>query len=350
MQQQRIGLLLDSRCFGGIETHVYALAQALVARDVSVIVIFINHYGPHPLFAKLTTAAIPYITLDGRFRSCLALLQQKKLTIIHSHGYKASIFAKLAGKWLGIPVVETYHSGDPGQGKVRIYTWLDQRLAFLATNIAVSSAIAQQLSAPVTVIPNFVQPPATVGPVPNAGKVIFVGRWVSEKGPDLFCQLRDYLPATIQLTLIGSGPMEVILRQHYPSGIDFAGSCDDLSVIWPKVDLLCITSRYEGLPLVALEAMAYGVPVVAFAVGGLPQLIVPGYNGFLAPIAQVTELARCIMAYQALSRAEKQNMANQARTTVLQTYSTAVVVPQIMEIYASVRQFQGNDDANTMGI
>jgi glycosyltransferase involved in cell wall biosynthesis len=73
------------------------------------------------------------------------------------------------------------------------------------------------------------------------------------------------------------------------------GYRDDLAEVYRQLAVLLIPSRSEGLPNVALEAMAHGVPVVATSVGGLPEVVTDGENGFLAPPEDAEALAQRIL-------------------------------------------------------
>src|SRR5262249_42926700 len=104
-----------------------------------------------------------------------------------------------------------------------------------------------------------------------------------------------------QLLIAGEGP-ECARLQRYSEQLGIASSVcwlgyrEALAELYPRLSVLLIPSRSEGLPNVALEAMAYGIPVVAAAVGGLPEIISDGETGFLAPSGEAHELAQKIIA------------------------------------------------------
>jgi glycosyltransferase involved in cell wall biosynthesis len=69
---------------------------------------------------------------------------------------------------------------------------------------------------------------------------------------------------------------------------------DDVADLLPGFDVFCLSSRFEGLPLAMLEAMATGVPVVATAVGGIPEVVTDGVDGLLVPAGDPSALATAI--------------------------------------------------------
>ena len=148
-------LLLDSRGRGGIESHVLVLAQALRDHGRSARVVFLADHGAHPLTPALHAAAIPSSTLSGGWRGLLAALRSAAPAQVHTHGYKAGLLGRAACRLLGLPVVSTFHSGDPGRGRVRLYDWLDRVTAPLAPALAVSDEIAARVRGPVRRVENF---------------------------------------------------------------------------------------------------------------------------------------------------------------------------------------------------
>jgi glycosyltransferase involved in cell wall biosynthesis len=96
----------------------------------------------------------------------------------------------------------------------------------------------------------------------------------------------------------------------------------DLDRLMPAWDLAVISSYTEGLPNVALEALAAGVPVVATEVGGVPEIVRDGLNGFLVPPGNPTELARAILrALQ--SEAERRALGEAGRQDILNNFGFA---------------------------
>src|SRR5690606_14037058 len=130
----------------------------------------------------------------------------------------------------------------------------------------------------------------------------FSGRWSPEKNPLGFLWVAELLAINprISFVMTGTGRMEADLREALrdstlPAGrFHLLGNVDDLSKILPEFDLLVVPSRQDGRPVVVLEAMASGVPVVASRVGGLPELIVPGETGELCDPDDLVEFADAI--------------------------------------------------------
>ena len=128
----------------------------------------------------------------------------------------------------------------------------------------------------------------------DAGELVvgFSGRFSDEKAPDVFVEVANLCRKceNVRFVMTGAGPLtELISRkvEALPTGIrfEFAGLVDDVDQYLALYDVLILPSRFDGRPLVVMEALACGVPVIASDVGGLPDLVSDGKNGFLVPPA-----------------------------------------------------------------
>ncbi len=112
-------------------------------------------------------------------------------------------------------------------------------------------------------------------------RVGFVGRLSEEKRPDLFCALARRSPPGVEWHVYGNGPMGARLELEYGDTVRFHGTVTDLEPAWSTLGLLVMPSRFEGLPLAALEALTAGIPVLASRVGDLSSVVVDGQTGWL---------------------------------------------------------------------
>jgi glycosyltransferase involved in cell wall biosynthesis len=120
---------------------------------------------------------------------------------------------------------------------------------------------------------------------PDRKRVLFVGNLLPVKGPGVLARAQ----VDAEVIFVGSGPEKIV-----------AGRCvgarphDEIPVWMNASDVLCLPSLNEGMPNVALEAMACGVPVVASRVGGVPEILHEGVNGFMVPPADPVALAEAL--------------------------------------------------------
>ncbi|MEE8351642.1 MAG: glycosyltransferase family 4 protein [Rhodospirillales bacterium] len=323
-------MLLDSRGIGGIESHVLHLAAGLQYRWGNVRVVFLENHGKHPLIERLDEEGISWEHLNGTLRSLLAAMRRRPM-LLHTHGYKAGILGRIAALIRRVPVVSTFHAGEPGVGRVHLYNTLDLLTAGIGTSIAVSTPIKDRIPGPAHLVHNFV-------PVPNhpngakAPVIAFVGRLSHEKGPDLFCQLAAQVP-NAPFAIYGDGPMRGALEKRYGGDVFFKGEVSDMERHWGDIGLVCMPSRHEGLPYTVLEAMAHGIPVAAFGVGDLPRVIAHGQNGWLAAPGNIKELANHLRQWSTLERGHLDEISAKARGTIRDQYSTDAVIPRIIRIY-----------------
>lgn len=336
MQRRNIILALDSAAMGGIETHVLTLARTLMQRGHLVQVCLFGRYTDHPLYQRLDEMDVDYTFVHNASGFWTFLRTMQKDVCLHTHGYKAGIYGRIMAKCLGIKATSTFHSGDMGRGKLWFYCMLDQYTASLAPAIAVSQEIGSRLGSKAQLIPNFVDVPEQLPPCTlrqNGPNVAFVGRLSEEKGPDLFCQLALSCKETpLNFKMYGDGPMAGELREQYSSDVDFKGAVV-MDRHWHEVAVLCISSRFEGLPLVALEAMSRGIPVVTFNIGGLAELISHPKLGYLVKPGQVEGLKAALLQWFELDSQSREAMRLSVYERIRHGFSAQALVPQIEAVY-----------------
>jgi N-acetyl-alpha-D-glucosaminyl L-malate synthase BshA len=111
----------------------------------------------------------------------------------------------------------------------------------------------------------------------------------------IFHRVRRQIPA--RLLMVGEGPewsraMQLVQELHLGSDVTFLGKQDEVAQLISLADLLLLPSEKESFGLVALEAMACGVPTVGSDTGGLPEVVIHGQTGFLAEVGDVETMAR----------------------------------------------------------
>jgi glycosyltransferase involved in cell wall biosynthesis len=115
---------------------------------------------------------------------------------------------------------------------------------------------------------------------------------------DAAARLVDEHPG-LRVVLVGDGPLEHELRAHaerlgLADATVFTGSRDDVYALLPAFDLFALSSRFEGLPIALLEAMACGVPPVVTRVGGIPEVVTDGRDGVLVDPGDTEGLATAL--------------------------------------------------------
>ncbi|UGA57721.1 glycosyltransferase family 4 protein [Vibrio sp. VB16] len=344
-----IWLAVDSQILGGIETHILELASGLIQFKQKVRVVLLTEYSDsQPILSKLELAKIPYNFLSelsnckGNANVLTQLRCALKLhrpALIHTHGYKASVVSRLAClhcKWIAPPKstvqVSTYHAGEAPVGKVKLYDMIDRFTASLSDlNFAVSKDIANKIPSKTHVLNNFVALQSC--PTRFGENIAFVGRLSHEKAPDRYIELAKNFPQH-DFHLYGSGPMTSQLDKMAGGNIWLHGHIDDMNSVWSDIDVLIITSRFEGLPMAALEAMSRGIPVISTNVGALDSLIISNENGWIGN--DMTELSHALNIWLLASEPTKSAIRTKARQTIERRFSLQAVIPQYLEQYQTV--------------
>lgn len=171
-----------------------------------------------------------------------------------------------------------------------------------------------------------------------------VGRMQSEKDPlnlaRAFVALHRSMPPgarPLRLVMVGEGPLRAQVAEYLrEAGVaDLAwlpGERGDVAQIMRSLDLFVLPSLAEGISNTILEAMASGLPVVATAVGGNPELIAQGRTGALVPPADAEKLAAAMREY-ALNTEIVQNHGRAARVEIEQRFGLDVMVKNYMDLY-----------------
>jgi glycosyltransferase involved in cell wall biosynthesis len=211
----------------------------------------------------------------------------------------------------------------------------------------------------IAVVPNAVREPAADWVPPRFAQVaagrkrifVTVGRLSREKGVDLamlsFQQVASQVPDA-RLLIIGEGPLRdelIALRSRLALDdvVDFGAPVTDLSAVWKVAYALLFTSRSEGFPNVLADAMAHGVPPVAFdCATGPADLVEDGWNGFLVERGDTeTAAARCV---ELIRNPVERDLMGQRAMAVSERYSVARIGQLWCSLVERIRkdQVRGN--------
>jgi glycosyltransferase involved in cell wall biosynthesis len=243
----------------------------------------------------------------GRERATIGeLCRSLHPDVMHTHGYRPDVVDAPAARRLGVPVVTTVHGFTGGGWKNRIYEWLQIR-AFRRFDavVAVSRPLAERLARErvpgerLHLVPN-----AWAGKTEFAGRaeartalgisadgpvIGWVGRFTREKGADVLLRALPLLARPpVTAVLVGDGPEQAALhaeaaRLGLADRVVWPGAVPDAARLMRAFDVFVLSSRTEGTPIVLFEAIAAGVPVVAAAVGGVPDVVGEGEAALVPP-------------------------------------------------------------------
>jgi glycosyltransferase involved in cell wall biosynthesis len=351
MTSLTIAHVLSSFGLGGQERVALDLATRQHARGHRVLAISLAAppEGPNAEYfraAKVRTQTIAKArrvdpSLAVRLASCLI---GERIDIVHTHNPHALIYGAPAARLAGAAAVHTKHGMNPDRPR----RMLLRRVASTLVDACVAvTPVLEQVArdrrecdpALLHVIPNgidvrrFVPNPearkqvrAELG-IPEAAWVAgTVGRLSSEKDQALLVRaMAPLLDERRHLVIVGDGPeanaldacIAQTLRGQY---CRVTGARKDVERLLAAFDVFVLTSRTEGLPLVLLEAMATGLPVVSTAVGGIPDLIESGVNGYLVAPGDEVALTRRLIAL-ATHPSDGFEVGQAGRELVLRRYS-----------------------------
>jgi len=313
---------------GGASVHVRDLCRGLAARGIATTVV-VGGEGPYlDDLARHGVDAVRVPSLDravhplrdaAAFAALRRILARLRPDVVATHTAKAGALGRAAAASLGLPAVHTPH-GWPFEMQVaapQVAAWrvAERLLARLpATLVDVSEherdrALAAGVGrrAQHTVVHNGVPdvgPALRADPAADPPRLVMVARFEAQKDhAALLRALARLARLPWSADLVGDGPLEPAARAQVRAAgladrVRFLGARTDVPRILAAAQVAVLTTRWESLPLAVLEAMRAGLPVVATAVGGIPEAVDDGVSGLLVPpgddIALVAALRRVL--------------------------------------------------------
>ncbi len=340
---------------------------------------------PEALVDKLEEQGIEYVSLnirrgvpDPRMLFRLAVLLRKwRPQVLHCHMVHANLLGRMVRLLVSIPVVvSTAHSiNEGGRLRERLYRLTDS-LASITTNISQAA------------VDRYVE----VGAVPR-GRIRFIPNGLDletfRSSPELrqemrrklqllepfiwlavgrFDEAKDY-PTMLQafartggvqsavLLLVGGDGLEekmmpLVQRLGLENRVRFLGVRDDIQLLMKGADGYLMSSAWEGMPMVLLEAAATGLPIVTTDVGGNREVVQDGISGFVVMPGDPDGLAQAIQRMMELSDEERHAMGEAGRRRVEQRFGLGAIVDQWEALYREFgcKRAQGTGGSGQEGV
>lgn len=322
---------------------------------------------------KALDSGIEVDLIDERFRfdtrvvaALKKVVERVKPDIIQTHNVKSHFVMRLSGLWREIPWIAFHHGYTTTDWKMCAYNQLDRWSLRKAHRVVTMNKIfAQQLigagakaegmrilhnAIEVETISKVSDEAATklknkLGIADDERVIIAIGRLSLEKGQvDLiraFAKLiHEQMNLQTKLVIVGEGPERERLEQEINAlcikeRVRFAGQVSDVKPFYAIADLLVLPSHSEGSPNVLLEAMAARVPVVATAVGGVPEIATHKENALLVEVRDVEALAQA-MSELLSDRELARSLASKAQERVIKNHSPQARLRSLLEIYTEL--------------
>lgn len=358
-------LFITSRAdVGGGPQHIRLLIESL-KNDDGGMAIYLACPNDKPFFFIFSemlgtdkVITIPHRKLS--IRSLLALqkfIKRERIEALHSHGKGAGTYSRILRILNpGMKVIHTFHGfhvGSYGKAKTFFYK-LYESIAALLTNamICVSQTEFEQIKRSLifgknklTLIPNGVSIPEQTKEREFSEEIIvlMISRFDYQKntqeGIEAFLKAKDKTPSKIRLVILGEGDDRALLMQKYAGerSIEMPGNTSDVSGWLDRSHLYLNSSRWEGLSLGILEAMATGIPVLASAVVGNIDCIEPGKNGELYKSGDAEE-AGSLLSKMLSDLDYYKELARSARKTAEEKYNVELMTQKTRSLYKNAER------------
>ena len=353
-------IAFDGLSHGGAERHIVDLACGMTRLGLRRVVVAT---AGGALQAELEAAGVEheYIPLSKyapwalllRARRLDRLVRKHRAGVLHSHSRLNNAACSLALRLFRTPAahIATAHNVYPD--KHRLGFWPSPTICVSA---AAQDYVRRHSAAETCVIVNGVRQPKfnrsgnevrqEFGIAPGARVIVNVGRLSEQKAQYLlieaFARLVARGVADCHLLLVGEGELrgrleQLVATHALRSRVTFAGARDDVFDLLAASDIFALSSRWEGLGLVLVEAAACGLPLVAFKVGGVVEAVEDGHNGLLVPPENIEALSDALRVL-VLDEGARRRMGAAGRALYERKFSLEKCVLATNDVYAEVAQ------------
>jgi glycosyltransferase involved in cell wall biosynthesis len=356
------GVVLHTQKVAGIsgsEAYLLQLLPDLRERgwDVRFLMLHENEPGAREFAQALTERGVPLEDIRLRadvdpiaFGEVVAYLARTRPRILHTHLVHADVYGQLAGTLAGVPLRLSTKHGFNEFREGRWFGLADRSVGSLAhVHIAISQGLARYLAE----TEGFEEEDFEIvhygiaardGVRPYLGdepRLLCIARLIPIKGHLVLlralARARERVPG-VALDVAGRGPLEPALKSYarelgLEHAVRFLGFVTPVQRAIEEAAIVVVPSLGEGFGMVALEAMERARPVIASAVGGLPEIVEEGGTGLVVPPGEADALAEAIVALAGdLERAAAMGAAGRVRA--LAEFTPERSVRRIEELYA----------------
>lgn len=289
------------------------------------------------------------------------IVKSYKPDIIHAHSTKAGLLSRIVGYQNKIPVIYTIHGwGWRGLSffpKIIVYlieffSWIlfNNTYICVAMYVKNQSFITRNNSKAVVIYnssPDLLTCKKTEGNN-NEIKIVMPARLDKSKDHITVLKAVNLLPDNIKIFFCGKETNSPYLMDiaksilgNNTNRINFLGDIDDMKQIYSTADILLLSSFFEALPLSLVEGMSLGIPIIASNVGGIPELIDDGVNGYLFEVGNVHQLSTLIKKVS--DSKLRENLGRNSRKKYLQNHEEKVMISKVSNLYKSILEIVNVD-------
>jgi len=370
----KILLLSTSMGMGGADKQILTAAEQMRNEGHELLIVSLTELGPMGLQAR--QLGIPMESLEmsrgvpdprGLLR-LIRIVRRWKPDIVHSHMVHANLMARVLRLFAPVPAlvstIHNIHEGGPHlMAAYRLTNGLVDHMTIVSD--AAADRFVRERIVPrklLRVIPNGVDvdlyqrvPPGTRDALRQALAVeqnfvwLAVGRFeIAKDYPNMlqaFSRVLARAPRAV-LLLVGRGSLqqetEQLVRElQLDASVRFLGVRHDIPEIMSAADGYVMSSEWEGMPMVLLEAAAAALPIVATRVGGNQEVVQDGATGFLVPAREPEALAAAMLRLMELPEPERRAMGGKGRDHVRSHYGLERTVERWQEVYRDVLTRRG---------
>ncbi|MDD2935456.1 MAG: glycosyltransferase family 4 protein [Candidatus Pacebacteria bacterium] len=345
------------RLDGGVETSVASIVNEVYSRGCNVFIVSFTENYENDLLQRLDIpkdkilhlGKIKTVNILYKIYKLRKIIRKEKFNIIHTHLFHASLVGRLASIGLNCSAIATEHSTFFNWWKWYHYL-IDRMLSHNITkeHIAVSRSVAATLAARTGILPNKINIINNAVDTKrfkfdrgnntkrNIKNILLVGRLEYSKNIDYALKIFEEISiknTSLTLTISGDGTQKEQLKNIYKNNtkIKFIGVEKDISSLMKKMDVLFLSSHWEGCPMTIIESFSVGLPVIATSVPGVIDIVSDQITGILIDPEKIKESSEKIEKF--INNKELQNYITKNARKESERFSPKNITDKLIEVY-----------------